>query len=32
MDSSKLNKLRWQAKVTLGEGLKMTYQKALKII
>jgi GDP-L-fucose synthase len=32
MDSSKLNKLGWQASTTLGIGLKMTYQDALKIM
>lgn len=32
MDSSRLNQLGWQAKIALEEGLKMTYQDAVKIL
>ena len=32
MDSSRLIELGWQSKITLHEGLKMTYQDALKIM
>jgi GDP-L-fucose synthase len=32
MDSSKLNRLGWEAKVTLGEGLKITYHDAVQIM